>query len=600
MGCQSCKQAIAAVPSAAGTLLANANKDDVKSTCATEPLPVEAALCFEGGGLKSLSCFAGLTAGLLGFCRSETQSQPTLQDSGLYSRYGQLSCVSGGAWFAASLAYSPHFLGMIEAMAANPESAGEIFGKNWTDRWLRESQDDNKLAIMIEEWLKKFDNCFGEATEDILMTFLQLIHVLRKQIEQHGTYTWTDVVAELLSSTAGISKDLEAGATTALPWSSGKVWIVNHGMVTPTEGAVVNKPGVFWNGMPIRAYFLAARTWPQNVFYFLEKDGGEKPPNMLPAAFSVTLGKGTSQSAPTPYAAVHSLPRFHYESNKLTCTCLCIHNVNRTASSHCTACGFDSLTKDAGQLPVIDIVSASSSAVSFTQMLPIELENVANIPLMQLMPVVSEAPNGKAFEAGQDLVNEVRRKGVNSKTVKELSDNLVRGLVDGGLIENSGVAGAVGRGANEVVAFMSNKDDLLQLFGGGEKFHYDYNFTVFGDDLAPIFSSPQAEVVKKVYDGEELSHDFKFQSLTVPSSKHLKSLKVGSMDCITGDSKWFGVKAGRKVKLHVIVVETTIGIFFEDQYRYNRFVQEIVDCLQANKAYVSTSLLPVILGQTGL
>merc|ERR1711988_1996999 len=47
--------------------------------------------------------------------------------------------------------------------------------------------------------------------------------------------------------------------------------------------------------------------------------------------------------------------------------------------------------------------------------------------------------------------------------------------------------------------------------------------------------------------------------------------------------KWFGIPDGKHITVHVVSVESNIQIFFEDFYRYNELVQDIVNCIMLPK-----------------
>lgn len=78
------------------------------------------------------------------------------------------------------------------------------------------------------------------------------------------------------------------------------------------------------------------------------------------------------------------------------------------------------------------------------------------------------------------------------------------------------------------------------------------------------------------------------------SSGLVKAIVWGSMDLTTAENKWFGIPAGRQVKLNVISVETNdvSMAFFTDYFLYGTLVNDITSAFayQANAQAAQTIL----------
>jgi len=220
----------------------------------------------------------------------------------------------------------------------------------------------------------------------------------------------------------------------------------------------------------------------------------------------------------------------------------------------------------------------------------------------QFMPFVSSATQGQAFRHGQDVVNNAYLEGSSQKHVDELAEAHVHGLGDAGFVDSTGVAGAIARGATELVVFMSDEKPkgLTQLFEGRDSSTTTKLVStisnLFGNDHLTVFSKPTAKEVMETYQNEDLNKEgLMFQALEVSNTNHVLAMKIGSITCTTADAKWFGITPGKTVKVHVISVETNVGMFFEDFFKYNEVVQEIIDSLMsdANGPIVLGTVLPL-------
>merc|ERR1712151_1320408 len=124
------------------------------------------------------------------------------------------------------------------------------------------------------------------------------------------------------------------------------------------------------------------------------------------------------------------------------------------------------------------------------------------------MPVVAATPDGLAFREAQALVEKLYNEGATKNNLDAVAKAGVHGLGDAGQVENTGVAGAIARGATEVVVFLCNHtpENLTQLFEGEcdlAPSAFALGHSLFGDNTLPIFNNPQAKEVLEAYNVED-------------------------------------------------------------------------------------------------
>lgn len=570
---------------------------DHASGCVQHATVRDVAVCFEGGGLKALSAYTGLTTALLAAGKKYKHLEPKLEESGIYAKFGQVSSVSGGTWFAASLIYSERFARLIEDMASAHESAGAQFDKGWTQQWQKQTSGNSKFAESIEDMLRQMHSTFGETAEKALTTLVEMKHFFID-----GAFNWTNLTQQLLESTAGISPDLQAGSKDIMSWSRDKLWLVNHVVATPTNGSRFKTFPL--EKLPVRTRFFATSLGATGISYAIQKQVEEFYPSFLPAAYTVKLGSGPSHPAPSFYSAI-DVPQSQYQGigfkHSLPCCCCC--ETSSATSATCIDCGATGHLKYVGQLPVSGLSSASSAAAGWAQCLPPSVLNITEeLVGAQFMPFVSLTTEGDAFRQGQDLVSMACEEGSSQKTVDALAKAHVCGLADAGFVDDTGVAGAIARGAKEVVVFLTDEKltGLTQLFEGRDTSTTTSALNtvnaLFGDDHLTVFSQPTASEVREAYERDDANKNgLSIQSLKITNAKHISAMKVGSINCATADAKWFGIVAGQAIKVHFVSVESNAPILFGDFFAYEEFVQEIVDCIMddVNAPIVSGTMLPM-------
>jgi len=489
-----------------------------------------------GGGFLSLASFSGLIAGMLRVRgKSLGQERPTLSGSGLLDHYGTISTVSGGSWFLAELAYSASFRGLIEEIAANPDSAGELFNKRWSDPWI--------------DSFTGGDNGFKEAFAQIAEKFGQ--PGLAQDVRLLGTLwssglTWPNFLNQLLDSTAAISADTPLGAPVE-DWANGKLWMLGHSLVTPSDG----EQGSVYSGVKGSTFYSCDRTTPVYI----------------PAKFSITLGAGTGAAAPVPYCAPSALAASTSLRWETPNTGFCFCSSNHRAKSQPLG-DFSNLTAAAGSLPLCQTVGCSSAFLGGFLLNDI----VAKIKsaLHGAFPLwASNASEGKAFEAAEKIVETIRNSGrpATLQQCDDLADLGVRALIDGAYTENTGIAHAVASGATDVTAFISTElEQLFGMFQGSPTESQSQGVTFLSYS---IFAEHHTEIRDRVTE---------FQSLVMPEGNRvLQGLVVGTLVVTTMQNDSFGITGGRQVTLRIISVSSSLSIGYAEDFReYGVFLGQLV------------------------
>ena len=156
---------------------------------------------------------------------------PTLESTGLLGRFAAFSSNSGSSWFLSELAYSPRFKALVEQMAAAPATSAAAYQSAWTSKWLEATNvQPRKFKLFAEAARALVRALFGTGDEDtvyLLQFFLA-----------SGHSSWDDFVDILLNSTSGLLPTARLGGPLSGAWASGKVWLVDHSLVTPSSEQV--------------------------------------------------------------------------------------------------------------------------------------------------------------------------------------------------------------------------------------------------------------------------------------------------------------------------------------------------------------------------
>jgi len=321
--------------------------------------------------------------------------------------------------------------------------------------------------------------------------------------------------------------------------------------------------------------------------------------NFQPARISIILGAGVDSAAPLPYIPPTAPPftrRLNYTARNQTAGGVQLSTLSSPLD-------FRSLMRDAGKLPVSRVVGASSAFLGTAATLgPVPAQAEALLSA-SLTPWISSAPEGRAFHEADELIATVK-KGQESLpfALNGLANGAVRGVIDGGFCEGTGIAEAVATGADEVVVILnsnaSNNPYFVQLlFPGGLDHANESPANAFSKPAAlfPVFTAPSAAAVRKAF-----ADDFHLLRVT-PRAKFLHALAVGTLHVRTAENRFWGIEANRNVTLHIVNIASQLKIgLLEDFNHYNVLVQEVLSTLMNgwNRRFVESVLLPMFLGSS--
>lgn len=505
-----------------------------------------------GGGFRAFAVDTGVVAAYMIWLRKENTLKKAFADTDM------LSTVSGSTWFMSSLVYSQPFADMIEKMTANSgDNAGKIFGKEWTDKLLAINGGDNQLVQAIEKVLA------AAGAEEAAGAIQDLIAV--DAWAKQGL-TWQNFVEIFMSATVGLTSDVQLGdASVRCTWSDGKIFLLNHCMITPSAPAQT-KSTILWQ----------EPCGPGKISYSTTSD--EVLPRCVPAKFSVRLGSG--EKAPTPYIPNEAralLGRLRYSAlvaDSFWCTCCpCPATVEADESGW-----IGKLESDAPQLSVIGCSAASSDAPGASAAYT-KLPSYGCCRETVREGLVSHAVSSDASAAFSDAegwLQALSKEGrVTHQALLACKENALRSVVDGGDADATGIAFAVGAGATRINAILNfGPDDaegsyefplyLTNLFQGASNLKPNERL------LLPVFKKPSAQEVQETYSG----------FVEYRGSKYLKGVRVGQFSAKTCQNKWFGISDDIDVQILVISVGTSVRQGkFVDFHDYDLLVQEIVDAL---------------------
>lgn len=160
---------------------------------------------------------------------------------------------------------------------------------------------------------------------------------------------------------------------------------------------------------------------------------------------------------------------------------------------------------------------------------------------------------------------------MSSSSLSKLSSNGVHALLDGVNTYNGGLPSAIAAGAEEALGFMVDTNALPYL-GKGAPERYDIALGVY---ILPfqIFQESVSNIIAQIS---------KFEKLDIGKPRYLQGIRIGTLSVTTANCAAFGVKAGRKVKVHVVAVDSSLDLGGTHDYaHYATLVQEIVSAVNS-------------------
>jgi len=520
------------------------------------------ALAMHGAGFRSLAACTGLVAGLLAALGDER-----LEHSALLGRFDGISTGGGSSLFFASLAFSQRFVGLVQELAADPSSVGKKFKKDWVAPWVARGVKANPFAKIFARISRHVNPTL---TEDIL---------LWSYFWKDG-YTWQRCVETFLQTTAGIDASLMMGSEPC-EWAKHKIWIAGSSMLAPTSK---EKGVLLWRH---------EKNDTDKVVYYVEgPDFDRRVPTHLPARLSVVLGAGPDASAALPVISRRGLQD---ESTLVFVGCQkgkqsgAQKLSQRSEAIH----GFMQSDSIIASCPVAGVVAASAAAAGGAAMEPLASDLLLPAD-MSLCPLFCNADGSEAFSGVTKLLQGLQdMEDVRKESLEHLARLQVRGLVDAGYSDSTGICHAVSAGAKEVTAIL-HSDCLASCPGALLKLFPGYTGSEPADKLLfPVFAYPSADQVDADFvDFEVIEPRLK--------SAHLLGIRVGSIYLArTLDNPWFDIMQDRIVKLNIVCIASKVSVRqLKDFDSFGDLVQDIVQALVNTDRpdIVQSSLLPMFVG----
>mmetsp|Transcript_85953 Transcript_85953/g.277598 ORF Transcript_85953/g.277598 Transcript_85953/m.277598 type:complete len:338 (+) Transcript_85953:446-1459(+) len=313
----------------------------------------------------------------------------------------------------------------------------------------------------------------------------------------------------------------------------------------------------------------------------------------MPAGFSIKLGGGTDSTAPQPFCT----------GGEGMCGALKFNYSGATSFSKEHALSpamndFHTYASSAGKLPIAPVVSASSAFLGGLVSVDIVntgdadslAENLAQVAGWALglssqdteslaKDIVSmlttdfavwgtSRPNGTAFAKGREWHD----RAVKDKAQFKLEDAEHRSLRG-----HPGIGGAVANGATEIVVMLDTFDSLWSLFAGNPQTSSEVSF---------LNTCPMCTVNFQAFveDYNVMTEQFKqtaWQLVQPDGSKAgLADVYVGTIVATTVENKYLGIRAGRRIVMHVVGVETTLGLGGYGYKDYSEMVSQVARTFQ--------------------
>lgn len=229
--------------------------------------------------------------------------------------------------------------------------------------------------------------------------------------------------------------------------------------------------------------------------------------------------------------------------------------------------------KHAGDLPLNEVVAASSAALGTTPILRTNRE----YSLHNFAVFSTERQGANAFATAKTILR--KTSNVNQK-FRDAAAKGLHAVIDGVYTDNSGIIHAIAAGADEVVAFVGGTKDVRRMFQKTTQYaelngdpwksadtwsggHFRYH-KIFKEDAS-------------IFDREFR----KFGELNVGSSKHIKSIKYGTLMVKTVDCEEFGIAAGRQITIKLTAIDSSLRIVL-DHPNYSQAVREIAMIIRNN------------------
>lgn len=400
------------------------------------------ALALSGGGFKSVADQSGMIAGLLAVLMKQSldlqKNDSPLASSELLGNVLTVTSISGGSWFASSLAYSKSFRIMIEdlarAAASNKESSG-IFNTRYSKRFndLAKGADVDKGPEFLAKAKKAISFLHNGAIPEAMEFGLLMTAFLYQQNEQH--VSWSSFVSHILMDDIG-----ETMGSSVQEWAVGKALAIVTSVISPIPARMLTKNpfdrDYIWyksDGNNVLNIFES-----NHLFYNMEQPK-ECQATLIPARFSVILGAAKSTPAPLPYgpSVLDGIHVNYKGSNSSDDNWNLPQKFNATSDLGIAASLND--RESFYDTPISGPVAASSSVIGILTMIRIIAKLFDNI---QLDPGVWFASNLAGREAFEEPLTLTRRLWKEKKLTQGMVDQAASigmyELTDGGATDAFG------------------------------------------------------------------------------------------------------------------------------------------------------------------
>lgn len=631
----------------------------------------EKGLALEGGGFLAHAAHTGVLTALLSLTKLDSDDAPlhhwylaktpglaqeaaaSNKSHGYNSRLAALmssvktiSTSSGGSWWMSQLAFSENFLGLIDAIAKKPETAGALYKERWMDPFLQAlviaplvptpggEQVDIKKVLQSQTPLPESPSSLLDerdevhhasndsvVSENILGNpFIQVVlEVIVMSVASKGK-SWTELVKLLLQSTSGDMTGDETLGSKVNEWAKGKSWLIGTAISSPGgSGPATCKP---WKEEVCLAKYPGHELTPDKSIIYESSAGGNAWMYSLPqpvgstsdaalwtpARFSSVLGAGGK--APMEFCVQDCQDRmFEYTANNESSL-----SQERNGASFATS-----------DTSLFSAVSASSAAMGFAvtlsnlKMLAIGgavntgimnsvkkvksiidrvpglswlIEHgIANILSAQYkLAVWSEtaADGVKAFQEAAATVKAITDEHGNPPllSAQSLADKELIAQVDGGLADNTGIGHALAAGRSEIICFVPLIDFFWLLFDRtADYMNFMHEAWPLPDFVENHFNQcPLCYASFKLFQETEQQVKETWEQTSTklvlpPGVRYVNSIRVGTLQLTTLKNDYFGIEAGRRVTLHVVNINSPVGIGGVNYYDYPAVVQDVVDVL---------------------
>ena len=494
-------------------------------------------MAFAGGGFRAHSSHAGVLAGLMG-------KNANFQT--FFTNVGHFCSNSGGSWFCGQLFHSATFKNLIDEIANAPTytKAGKLYNDNYIDPIKKSFNNLPNVDISGIPPLTNFADLWAE-----------LKFVLSKNL------SWSEFVKTFMTAS---TPDLDLNATlqhSQMPlWASGKTWSLMGGICTSMLRNSISYPIIIGKNSDGTVVFGVGRT-----------SEGIDTPMFSPLAFHSTLSPKVENS---PY------PSCSKQTNSITID----YKLETTDSSRVIPGEKEGdlvsfANKDSNKVRILDALSTSSSAaavLSISNGKPTNKQWITKIAQLTAHANVQDTDYISSFTNADKLLK-------NGSTDEVLAKAQVAVLADGGSVDGTGVAQLVANGTTEIVSIM----DVAK----GKIDQWEQLFT----PTAPPKGFNPISVFAKSQEAAVSLFGTTMKELTMPkiNLSKLQSIKYGTFTLMTKDSPSWGVVAGKTIILHVIQIESGLGMGGTNWGQYGPVVGQIRHTISQNpvakKKYLSGS-----------